>query len=84
MSRELASGVNKLISNLGLYFNLKTRAFVGGTSIADDLRALEAGVQIAVGTPGRILHLVSRKALTLDKVKLFVLDDIMELLSRLD
>ncbi|CAF0751133.1 unnamed protein product [Adineta steineri] len=57
-------------------------ACIGGTSVRDDIKRLEAGVQIVVGTPGRVYDMLNRSALRSNSIKMFVLDDADELLSR--
>lgn len=57
-------------------------ACVGGTAVRDDIRTLQNGVHIVVGTPGRVYDMISRGALRLDRVGLFVLDEADEMLSR--
>src|SRR5690606_18716451 len=53
----------------------------GGVPYEPQLEALEAGVDIAVGTPGRILDLVNRGALDISHVKSLVLDEADEMLD---
>jgi len=60
---------------------LKAQAFVGGTRVSDDTRALQAGIHVVVGTPGRVNDLITRRALRLDHVRIFVLDEADEMLS---
>ena len=48
----------------------------------EDIRILQAGVQVVVGTPGRVFDMINRSALRLDHLKVFVLEDADELLSR--
>lgn len=57
-------------------------ACVGGTAVRDDIRTLQNGVHIVVGTPGRAYDMISRGALRLNRVGLFVLDEADEMLSR--
>ena len=49
--------------------SLKVVSFYGGTSIGNQFRDLERGVDVVVGTPGRIIDLIERKALKLDLVR---------------
>jgi len=81
-TRELASQIVKVASSLGDFMNVKIHGFVGGTSVRDDMKALHEGVHVAVGTPGRVQDIIQRRALILDHVKLFVLDEADEMLSR--
>ena len=55
--------------------NLKIHACVGGTAVRDDIRTLQDGVHIVVGTPGRVYDMIQRRALRLESVQLFVLDE---------
>jgi len=57
-------------------------ACIGGTNVRDDMRKLESGVQIVVGTPGRVQDMINRRALRTDAAKIFVLDEADEMLSR--
>jgi translation initiation factor 4A len=60
----------------------KVHACVGGTAVREDIRKLQEGVHIVVGTPGRVHDMINRGALRLDDIKLFVLDEADEMLSR--
>ena len=51
--------------------NLKIHACVGGTAVRDDIRTLQDGVHIVVGTPGRVYDMIQRRALRLESVLLF-------------
>ncbi len=65
-------------------FNLqvKCHACVGGTSVREDARILGAGVHVVVGTPGRVYDMLRRRNLRADSIKMFVLDEADEMLSR--
>lgn len=81
-TRELAQQIQKVIDALGDYMRVTSHACVGGTAVRDDLKILSSGVQIVVGTPGRVLDMINRGALSLKNVKMFVLDEADEMLSR--
>lgn len=49
---------------------------------SDDIRRLEAGQQVVVGTPGRVYDMINRRALRTDAMRIFVLDEADEMLSR--
>ena len=49
---------------------------------SDDIRRLEAGQQVVVGTPGRVYDMINRRALRTDSMRIFVLDEADEMLSR--
>ena len=57
-------------------------ACIGGKNYEHDLNALEAGVQVIVGTPGRVQDLIHRRKLRINKLEMFVLDEADEMLSR--
>jgi len=81
-TRELAQQIHKVMGDLGKYLKITTHACVGGTAVREDIQMLKQGVQIVVGTPGRVNDMIERGALRLDKLKLFVLDEADEMLSR--
>ena len=58
-----------------------TEAVYGGTSITMQIRNLRKGVQIVIATPGRLIDLIERKAIDLQKVKYVVLDEADEMLN---
>jgi ATP-dependent RNA helicase DeaD len=74
-TRELAVQVAEHISRFGKYTNLKVLAVYGGEPIGKQIHALKSGVQIVVGTPGRIIDLLERRILNLALVKVVVLDE---------
>jgi len=75
LTRELAVQVAEHIGQLGKYARLKILPVYGGEPIGKQIRALEQGVQIVVGTPGRIIDLLKRRILNLSSVKTVVLDE---------
>jgi len=60
---------------------VNTEAVYGGASIMMQIRNLRQGVQIVVATPGRLIDLIERKAIDLQKVKYVVLDEADEMLN---
>eukprot|EP00924_Labyrinthula_sp_SR-Ha-C_P016343 maker-scaffold_6-augustus-gene-0.57-mRNA-1 protein AED:0.27 eAED:0.27 QI:0/0/0.5/1/0/0/2/40/745 len=81
-TRELAQQTTNVVTSLAEFMNVKIHACVGGTAVRQDISILQAGVQIVVGTPGRVHDMISRGALDMSKGKLFVLDEADEMLSR--
>jgi translation initiation factor 4A len=81
-TRELATQISNVVSALGDHLEAKAYACVGGTRISSDLDALEQGVHIVIGTPGRVLDLLQRKALDPRNIITLVLDEADEMLSR--
>lgn len=67
---------------MGDYLNVTCHACIGGTNVKDDQRKLENGVQIVVGTPGRVYDMITRRSFRTDHIKIFVLDEADEMLSR--
>ncbi|KAJ3363696.1 translation initiation factor eIF4A [Allomyces javanicus] len=81
-TRELAQQIQKVMLALGDVLGVKCHACIGGTRIADDARQL-ATAQIVVGTPGRVFDMIyNRRALDPRAIKMFVLDEADEMLSR--
>ena len=56
--------------------DIEVHACVGGTAVRDDITKLRNGVHVVVGTPGRVYDMINRRALRLQNVKLFVLDEV--------
>ncbi|CAF2064460.1 unnamed protein product [Brassica napus] len=81
-TRELAQQIEKVMRALGDYLGVKVHACVGGTSVREDQRILHSGVHVVVGTPGRVFDMLRRQSLPADAIKMFVLDEADEMLSR--
>lgn len=80
-TRELAmQGAQAIESFAAKSRGVDVAAVYGGSSYLPQLRALESGAQVVVGTPGRIMDLMDRGALRLDAVRYFVLDEADEML----
>ena len=81
-TRELALQIAKDIKNYSKYLpNVKTTAVYGGSSITEQIRNLREKPQIIVGTPGRVIDLINRKALDFSQIHWLVLDEADEMLS---
>jgi ATP-dependent RNA helicase DeaD len=80
-TRELATQVRGELGWLFARTGWRIGAFTGGTDIWGDLRTLKGGVDVVVGTPGRLVDLVSRGALSLADVEAVVLDEADEMLD---
>ena len=61
---------------------IDVHACVGGTAVREDIRTLQSGVHIVVGTPVRVYDMITRRVLKLDSIKQFFLDEADEMLSR--
>lgn len=80
-TRELALQIQKVITSIGLYLKVTVHASIGGTSMSGDIEALKSGVQIVVGTPGRVVDMIDRRYFKTHKIKMFILDEADEMLS---
>jgi ATP-dependent RNA helicase DeaD len=74
-TRELAVQVAQNISLFAKYAKLRVIPVYGGEPIGRQIRALQSGVHIVVGTPGRVIDLLERRILNLSSVKVLVLDE---------
>eukprot|EP01036_Dinobryon_divergens_P032856 gene32855-42535_t len=81
-TRDLAQQIHEVVSAIGINMGLKILACVGGTTENLDLKALREGVHIVIGTPGRIISMITKQALRTESVKLFVLDEADVMLGR--
>ncbi|MBC6610066.1 DEAD/DEAH box helicase [Hymenobacter sp. BT507] len=81
-TRELAVQVSGEIQKLGKYKRgLAVVPIYGGSSYDRQFRALERGVQIVIGTPGRVMDHLERGTLKLDSCKMIILDEADEMLD---
>jgi len=81
-TRELAQQIQKVVMALGDYMGAQCHACIGGTSVREDMHKLNNGIHIVVGTPGRVFDMISRRVLNVSEIKMFVLDEADEMLSR--
>lgn len=82
-SRELAQQTFKVASALGQFMDTLTiHCCMGGTSVRRDIETFRRGVQVVSATPGRTLDMICRGHLDLSELKLIVLDEADEMLSR--
>ena len=81
-TRELAQQIAGVFKFLGEFIKVKVHVFIGGTAIRADLNNLEDGIHVVVGTPGRVQDMLNRGNLKLGSLKVFVLDEADEMLSR--
>lgn len=80
-TRELALQVCKEIDSFTSKGFPRTAAVYGGQSMGEQLRALRRGVEIVVGTPGRVQDHLERGTLNLNHIKYFILDEADEMLD---
>jgi ATP-dependent RNA helicase DeaD len=80
-TRELALQVSEAFNELGKFCNVRVLAVYGGAPYNRQILQLQRGVDVVVGTPGRIIDLMERKSLDLRQVHTVVLDEADEMLS---
>ncbi len=81
-TRELAVQIGNNIKEFSKYIpNIKVVTVYGGANIEEQIRGLKKGAQIVVGTPGRTVDLINRRALKLGNIEWLVLDEADEMLN---
>jgi ATP-dependent RNA helicase DeaD len=80
-TRELALQVSQAFSEYGQFCDVRVLAVYGGQPYGPQITRLNKGVDVVVGTPGRMLDLLERKCLNLGQVQTVVLDEADEMLS---
>lgn len=81
-TRELCQQIAAQLVAFAKYLpNVHIQTVYGGAPIVAQIRALKAGAQIVVATPGRLIDLLNRKAVKLDKVDYVILDEADEMLN---
>ena len=81
-TRELAQQIENVIEHLGDYMNVRSHACIGGTQVGEDVKKLQQGQHIISGTPGRVLDMIKRRNIMPRHVKMLVLDEADELLTK--
>ncbi|MBE3594190.1 MAG: DEAD/DEAH box helicase [Candidatus Carbobacillus altaicus] len=80
-TRELAIQVSGEIRKLAQYKRVRVLPIYGGQSIGHQIRAVKQGVQVVIGTPGRLIDHIERGTLALTSVRILVLDEADEMLD---
>lgn len=81
-TRELCVQISNDLKDYAKHMGkVRITAVYGGASIEEQIRQLRKGTHIVAGTPGRVIDLMERRALKLDDIKYFVLDEADEMLS---
>lgn len=80
-TRELAVQVAEAFHSYSKYLRISVLPVYGGQPIERQLRALDRGVQVVVGTPGRVLDHIRRETLDLNDIRVVVLDEADEMLD---
>ena len=74
-TRELAGQIAERVNAYGRHLKLRSAVIFGGVGQGAQVKALRAGVDILIATPGRLLDLCSQRLVRLDKVSILVLDE---------
>jgi ATP-dependent RNA helicase RhlE len=74
-TRELSAQIVESFQAYGRFLRPSVALAIGGVNIKPQMRALTPGVEVLVATPGRLLDLMENRAVTLDRVEHFVLDE---------
>jgi translation initiation factor 4A len=80
-TRELAQQIQKVVRDIGSYLNANCLVCIGGTDIRDDVTRLRDGVQVLVGTPGRVFDLINRGHLKVTDLSALIMDEADQMLS---
>jgi ATP-dependent RNA helicase RhlE len=80
-TRELAAQIDESITTYGKYLPFSHAVIFGGVSQFHQEKTLRKGVDILVATPGRLLDLMNQRIIHLDKVELFILDEMDRMLD---
>ena len=80
-TRELAAQIGESFKTYGRNLKVSRAVVYGGVSIGKQISILQGGVDIVVATPGRLVDLIERRALSLAKVEVLVLDEVDQMLD---
>lgn len=80
-TRELAAQIGDSIETYGRFLNLRHAVIFGGVSQFHQVKALNQGLDLLVATPGRLLDLMEQGYIHLQKVEVFVLDEMDRMLD---
>ncbi|MCD8571251.1 MAG: DEAD/DEAH box helicase, partial [Alphaproteobacteria bacterium] len=74
-TRELAAQIADNFEKYGKYHKLSMALLTGGTSMPEQIKKLERGVDVLIATPGRLLDLFDRGNILMGGIKIFVIDE---------
>lgn len=80
-TRELAEQVHNVLQELGAEANINSALIVGGEPLGPQVKALQDGAQVVVGTPGRVMDLMGQGFLTFPWTEFVVLDEADKMLE---
>jgi translation initiation factor 4A len=80
--RELALQIAKVIEQIGVYCEAKVYCCIGGQDVRSDESELRKGKHVIVGTPGRIYHMINKGSISLNNIKLLIIDEADAMLEK--
>ncbi len=80
-TRELVTQIMKSVREYGSKLKLTSTSIVGGVSVRPQKATMARGCDVVVATPGRLLDLIDQKAMRLDQVEVFILDEADQMLD---
>lgn len=80
-TRELVQQIHCVISSISKYMNISVNCFIGGTQVNEDIKVLNEGTHLAIGTPGRVYDLMERDHFNTSHMKAFVIDEADQMLA---
>ncbi len=82
-TRELSLQVSNVVEALSQFMSIKLNLSIGGTTLRENINELLDKPHIVIGTPGRVLDMINKKALNTRHLKLLVVDEADEMLSKI-
>lgn len=82
-TRELAFQVKNVLDGISKFMEINTNLCIGGTQVKNNINDLLENPHIVIGTPGRILDMINKKVLNTKYLKLLVVDEADEMLSKI-
>ena len=80
-TRELALQIKNVIESMSQYMGITTNLSVGGTGLKENIERLKMRPHIVIGTPGRVLDMLTKEIIDKNTLKMLILDEADELLS---
>ncbi len=81
-SRELAQQIHYNFECLNTYLKAKSALIMGGTQVEENFKAFDDGAQVIIGTPGRVYDMMKRYVFKTDDLRVFIMDEADEMLSK--
>jgi len=81
-TREIAYRTVNIFRTLGHYMEVQVISLIGGSPVGEDISKVERGAHVIAGTPGRVYEMIRRHKLMMGYVKMLVIDEADDILSR--